>query len=56
MTPEVAALQVQIAAIQANVEWLTRLVWAMITLNGASLLANGVIGAVVIRNNNKEKG
>jgi len=45
-----------IAELQANVAWLTRLVWAMITLNGASLLANGIIGAVVIRNNRGKHG
>lgn len=48
-------IAMDIAALQANVAWLTRLIWAMIMLNGTSLLANGIVGAVVIRNNKKGK-
>lgn len=49
MTPEVAA---QIATIQTNVEWLTRLVWYMIGLNAVGFIMNGFS---VIRNS-KNKG
>ena len=55
MTPEIAALQVQIAAIQANIQWLTKIVWWMFGLNAASFLTNGIVGAMVHRNNQKEK-
>ena len=54
MTPEIAILQSQIATIQANVEWLMKLVWAMIALNAASFLTNGYTSAMIHRNNKRE--
>jgi len=54
MTPEIAALQAQIATIQVNVEWLMKLVWAMIALNAASFLTNSYVSAMIHRNNKKE--
>ena len=51
MTPEIAVLQAQIAAIQTNIEWLTKIIWWMVGLNAASFLTNGVVGAMVHRNN-----
>lgn len=51
MTPEIAALQVQIAAIQAHIEWLIKIMWWMVGLNSASFLTNGIVGAMVHRNN-----
>ena len=53
MTPEIAALQVQVAAIQANVVWLTKLVWYMIGLNAVGFVMNGFS---IIRTNSKGKG
>lgn len=46
----ISELQLQVAAMQANMVWITRLLWAMITLNGAALLTNGL----VLRNNHKK--
>lgn len=50
MTPEIAVLMTQVATIQANVEWLMKLVWAMIALNAASFLTNSYVSTIVHRN------
>ena len=52
---DLTQMAVDIAGLQANVAWLTRLVWAMIALNGASLLTNGIVGTIVVRNNNQNQ-
>lgn len=51
----ISTLQTQVAALQVDVAWLTRLVWAMITVNGASFLLNGFLGALMVRNNKSSK-
>lgn len=45
-------LSVLVAGLQANVEWLTKLVWAMIILNAASFLTNSYLG---VRNGRSRK-
>ena len=48
---DIANLHSQIAAIRADIIWLTRLVWAMIGLNGAAFLMNSFISATMLRKN-----
>ena len=49
MMNNISELQLQVAAMQANMVWITRLLWAMLVANGAALLTNGL----VLRNNHR---
>ena len=50
---DLANLHSQVAGLQADIIWLTRLVWAMIGLNGAAFLMNGFISATMMIRKNK---
>lgn len=44
-------LSIQVAAMQANIEWLTKLIWGLFGLNAASFLGNSYLN---VRNNQKK--
>ena len=52
---DLANLHSQVAALQADVIWLTRLMWGMIGLNGAAFLMNSFLSATLLRKNSKSK-
>ena len=47
---DVAALNVQIAGMQANVEWLMKLAWLLLVANVGSIILNGL---QFVKNNRK---
>lgn len=52
LADKLVELSVQVATMQANVEWLTKLIWGLFGLNAISFLGNSYLS---VRNNKKGK-